>query len=90
MSIEVLRSQVTHEVQRAIHHALTRPPINEHESVTRAVMCAEISGARTLIFHIGCEAAAQRGGRCQGARPEPYFWRDLPAISGTERRTAKA
>ncbi len=58
-AIEVLRSQVTHEVQRAIHHALTRPTINEHESVTRAVMCAEISGARALIFHIGCEAAAR-------------------------------
>ena len=43
----------------AYNHALTRPPINEHESVTRALMCAEISGARVLIFHIGCEAAAQ-------------------------------
>lgn len=43
----------------AYHHALTRPTANEHESVTRAVMCAEISGARVLIFHIGCEAAAQ-------------------------------
>ena len=57
-AIDVLRSQVTHEVQRAIHHAHTRPPINEHESVTRAVMCAELSGASTLIFHIGCQAAA--------------------------------
>ena len=43
----------------AYQHALTRPPANEHESVTRAVMCAEISGARVLIFHIGCAAAAQ-------------------------------
>ncbi|NJM39399.1 MAG: amidohydrolase family protein [Anaerolineae bacterium] len=58
-AIDVLRSQVTGDVRHAIHHALTRPPINEHESVTRAVMCAEVSGARALIFHIGCEAAAR-------------------------------
>ena len=46
-------------VSSAYWHALTRPPVNERESITRAVMCAEISGARILIFHIGCEAAAQ-------------------------------
>jgi dihydropyrimidinase len=57
--IDVLRSQVNSQTHRAIHHALTRPPSNEHESVTRAVMCAKISGARALIFHIGCEAAAR-------------------------------
>ncbi|MCL5994787.1 MAG: dihydropyrimidinase [Chloroflexi bacterium] len=43
----------------AIHHARTRPSINEYEAVTRAVMCAEVSGARALIFHIGCEHAAR-------------------------------
>jgi dihydropyrimidinase len=46
-------------VSAALWHARTRPPINEHEAATRAVMCAELSGARIMIFHIGCQAAAR-------------------------------
>jgi len=57
--IEVLREAVVDHPERAIHHARTRPPANEHEAVTRAVLCAELSGARVMIFHIGCEAAAR-------------------------------
>lgn len=57
--IEVLRQTAQGDPRSALLHARTRPSINEHEAVTRAVMCAEISGARTLIFHIGCEHAAR-------------------------------
>ncbi|HEY3288487.1 MAG TPA: amidohydrolase family protein, partial [Anaerolineae bacterium] len=57
--IEVLRQSVTRDPALALHNARTRPAINEYEAVTRAVMCAELSGARILIFHIGCQAAAQ-------------------------------
>ena len=57
--IEALRQSIVGDPQSATHHARTRPPINEHEAVTRAAMCAELSGARILIFHIGCEAAAR-------------------------------
>lgn len=57
--IEALRQSITDNPQSAIHHARTRPSINEHEAVTRAVMCAEVSGARVLIFHIGCDHAAR-------------------------------
>ena len=57
--IEVLRQSNISDPARALNHARTRPTINEHEAVTRAVMCAEVSGARTLIFHIGCEHAAR-------------------------------
>jgi dihydropyrimidinase len=57
--IEVLRQSVQGDPRSALLHARTRPSINEHEAVTRAVMCAELSGARTLIFHIGCEHSAR-------------------------------
>jgi dihydropyrimidinase len=56
--IDVLRAAVS-DPRSALLHARTRPSINEFEAVTRAVMCAELSGARMLIFHIGCEHAAQ-------------------------------
>jgi dihydropyrimidinase len=56
--IDVLRAAVT-DPRSALQHARTRPSINEYEAVTRAVMCAELSGARVLIFHIGCEHAAR-------------------------------
>ncbi len=57
--IEVLRQSEICDPALALNHARTRPTINEHEAVTRAVMCAEVSGARVLIFHIGCEHAAR-------------------------------
>ncbi|MCL4505797.1 MAG: dihydropyrimidinase [Chloroflexi bacterium] len=57
--IEVLRQSDIRNPALALNHARTRPSINEHEAVTRAVMCAEASGARVLIFHIGCEHAAR-------------------------------
>jgi dihydropyrimidinase len=57
--IEVLRQSDIRDPALALNHARTRPTINEHEAVTRAVMCAELSGARVLIFHIGCEHAAR-------------------------------
>lgn len=56
--IEVLREAVVDHPERAIHHARTRPPASEREAVTRAIVCAELSGARIMIFHIGCEVAA--------------------------------
>ena len=56
--IDVLRASVS-DPRSALQHARTRPSINEYEAVTRAVMCAELSAARVLIFHIGCEHAAQ-------------------------------
>src|SRR4029453_7604662 len=46
-------------VSNAMWHAAPRPAINESEAVTLAVMCAQVSGARALIFHIGCEPAAR-------------------------------
>ena len=52
-------SSVVRRPSSALWHARTRPSINEHEAATRAVMCAEVSGARILIFHIGCEHAAR-------------------------------
>ncbi len=57
--IEALREAVVDRPERAIHHARTRPPANEHEAVTRALLCAELAGARVMIFHVGCEAAAR-------------------------------
>jgi len=57
--IEVLRQSEIRDPANALNHARTRPSINEYEAVTRAVMCAEVSGARVLIFHIGCEHAAR-------------------------------
>lgn len=56
--VEILRQRAGPRPE-AIWHARTRPPRNEHESVTRAVLCAELSHARMLIFHIGCAEAAQ-------------------------------
>ena len=56
--IDVLRAGVS-DPRSALQHARTRPAINEYEAVTRAILCAELSGARMLIFHIGCEDAAR-------------------------------
>ncbi len=56
--IEVLRQSEARDAALALNHARTRPAANEREAVARAVMCAELSGARVLIFHIGCEQAA--------------------------------
>lgn len=57
--IDVLRQSVTDDPRNASLHARTRPAINEAEAVARAIMCAELSGAQTLIFHISCQTAAQ-------------------------------
>jgi dihydropyrimidinase len=61
--IEALRAQSEPgdgwPLSNALWHARTRPSANEYEAVTRAVTCAEISGARILVFHIGCEQAAR-------------------------------
>ena len=60
--VEVLR-QAAGRAGESLHdtmlHARTRPTLNEYEACTRAVTCAALSGARILIFHIGCAAAAQ-------------------------------
>jgi dihydropyrimidinase len=38
-------------------HARTRPPATEAEAVNRAMMFAELTGARTFIVHVSCSEA---------------------------------
>jgi dihydropyrimidinase len=78
--IEVLRQSIASadHPQLASHHARTRPSINEHEAVTRAMMCAELSGARVLIFHIGCEDAARAVADAKGRGLSNVFGETCP------------
>jgi dihydropyrimidinase len=65
-------------VSSALWHARTRPPANEGEAAARAVMCAELSGARILIFHIGCQAAARVVADARLRGPERVFGETCP------------
>ncbi len=57
--LQALRDAVTSpaELVNGLNHARTRPAIQEAEAVNRTIMCAELSGARVLIFHISCDLA---------------------------------
>ncbi|MCS7059643.1 MAG: dihydropyrimidinase [Anaerolineae bacterium] len=76
--IEVLRRSVQDQPELAIHHARTRPPVSEREAVSRAVVCAELSGARVLIFHLGCEAAARVVAEAKAAGNQRVFGETCP------------
>ncbi len=55
---------ITH-LGAGILHALTRPALSEREAVIRAMTAAELTGARMLIFHLGCAAATQALGEAR-------------------------
>ena len=56
-----------------ILHALTRPPESEREAVIRAITAAELTGARMLIFHMGCASATEALGAAR-ARGVDFIW----------------
>lgn len=56
-----------------ILHALTRPPESEREAVIRAMTAAELTGARMLIFHMGCASATEALGAAR-ARGVDFIW----------------
>lgn len=88
--IEALREAVVDHPELALHHARTRPPASEQEAVRRAIVCAELSGARVMIFHIGCEAAARAVAEAKARGNERVFGETCPHyLTLTEDRLAR-
>jgi dihydropyrimidinase len=81
--IDVLRERaVTRQAElplsSAYWHALTRPPQIECESVNSVVTFAEHTGARVLIFHLGCEDAVQIIGAAKARGVSNVFGETCP------------
>jgi dihydropyrimidinase len=53
----LIREAVAAGTTSAPYHAKTRPPQTEGEAVNRAMMFAELTGARTYIVHVTCGEA---------------------------------
>lgn len=58
---EALRSQAVAQGNTSpIHHALTRPPRQEAEAVSRAIDLAALAGSQLYVVHVSCEEAMLR------------------------------
>jgi len=65
---ETLRAQAVARGDTApIYHALTRPPRQEAEAVSRAIDIAALAGSPLYVVHVSCEEAL---GRIQAARAQ--------------------
>jgi dihydropyrimidinase len=78
--IQVLRDSVnpSEDLSNGLLHERTRPTAQEAEAVTRTLTCAELSGARVLIFHISCDAAANVVGNAKSRGLSNVFGETCP------------
>lgn len=75
---EVLRSRALARGDRSpIHHAATRPPLQEAEAVSRAIDIASLARSPVYIAHVSCQAALARINAAQ-ARGETIYGETCP------------
>lgn len=75
---EILRAQAVAQGNTTpIYHALTRPPRQEAEAVSRAIDLAALAGSSLYVVHVSCAEAAARiaAARLQG---EPIYGETCP------------
>jgi len=75
---ETLRAQAVAQGNTTpIYHALTRPPRQEAEAVSRAIDVAALAGSPLYIVHVSCAEAATRIAAAR-ARGEPVYGETCP------------
>ena len=89
---ETLRAEAVAQGDRSpIHHALTRPPRQEAEAMSRAIDFAALAKSPLYVVHVSCEESMSR---IQAARARrrgavaASLRRDLPAIPAAEQGSA--
>lgn len=88
---EVLRSQALARGETApMYHALTRPPRQEAEAVSRIIDIAALAGSPIYIVHVSCEeallriqAARSRGEVVYSETCPQYLFLDRAALNGS-------
>ncbi len=75
---ETLRAQAVAQGNTTpIYHALTRPPRQEAEAVSRAIDVAALAGSPLYIVHVSCEESMSRI-QAARARGEPVYGETCP------------
>ena len=75
---EILRAQAVAQGNTTpIYHALTRPPRQEAEAVSRAIDVAALAGSPLYVVHVSCAEAAARIAAAR-ARGEPVYGETCP------------